>query len=96
MDTPGALTKAECEMIVVVASNATRYQERVVAHGSILRVGTKNPLGADRVGVNCPKADTTPRQKAMLDFVGSVALDAYAVGDDHAALAQGGFDKAGA
>ncbi len=93
MDKPGNLTKAEREMIVVATSNANQCQYCVVAHGAILRIRAKNPLIADQVAINYRKADITPRQKAMLDFAMKVAFEAYAVGeDDHAALAQHGFD----
>lgn len=94
MDKPGALTKAEREMIVVATSNANQCQYCVVAHGAILRIRAKNPLIADQVAINYRKADITPRQKAMLDFAMKVAFEAYAVGDDDmAALAQHGFDQ---
>lgn len=94
MDKPGALTKAEREMIVVATSNANQCQYCVVAHGAILRIRAKNPLIAEQVAINYRKADITPRQKAMLDFAMKVAFEAYAVGDDDlAALGQHGFDQ---
>jgi uncharacterized peroxidase-related enzyme len=94
MDKPGALTKAEREMIVVATSNANQCQYCVVAHGAILRIRAKNSLIAEQVAINYRKADITPRQKAMLDFAMKVAFEAYAVGDDDlAALAQHGFDQ---
>jgi 4-carboxymuconolactone decarboxylase len=94
MDKPGALTKAEREMIVVVTSNANQCQYCVVAHGAILRVRAKNPLIADQVAINYRKADITPRQKAMLDFAMKVAFEAYSAGDDDmVTLAQHGFDQ---
>ncbi|MBO1077205.1 peroxidase-related enzyme [Roseomonas marmotae] len=93
MEKPGALSKAEREMIVVATSNANQCQYCVVAHGAILRIRAKNPLVADQVAINYRKADITPRQKAMLDFAMKVAFEAYAVGDDDmATLAQHGFD----
>jgi uncharacterized peroxidase-related enzyme len=94
MDKPGALSKAEREMIVVATSNANQCQYCVVAHGAILRIRAKTPLIADQVAINYRKADITPQQKAMLDFAMKVAFEAYAVGDDDlATLAQHGFDK---
>lgn len=94
MDKPGALTKAEREMIVVVTSNANQCQYCVVAHGAILRVRAKNPLIADQVAINYRKADITPQQKAMLDFAMKVAFEAYSAGDDDmVTLAQHGFDQ---
>jgi len=94
MDKPGALTKAEREMIVVATSNANQCQYCVIAHGAILRIRAKNPLIADQVAINYRKADITPRQMAMLDFAMKVAFEAYAVGDaDLAALAAHGFGQ---
>jgi uncharacterized peroxidase-related enzyme len=92
MEKPGALTKAEREMIVVATSAANRCQYCVVAHGAILRVRAKNPLIADQVAVNYLKADLTPRQKAMLDFAMKVSRSADEVGDaDFERLAGHGF-----
>jgi 4-carboxymuconolactone decarboxylase len=94
MEKPGALTKAEREMIVVATRNANQCQYCVVAHGAILRIRAKNPLIADQVAINYRKADITPRQKAMLNFAMKVSFEAYAVGDDDiATLAQHGFDQ---
>ena len=36
---------------------------------AILRIREKNPLIADQVATNYRKADSTPRQRAMLEFV---------------------------
>ena len=92
MDKPGALTKAEREMIVVATSNANQCQYCVVAHGAILRIRAKNPQIADQVAINYRKADITPRQKAMLDFAMKVSSRSYEVGEaDFAALHAHGF-----
>lgn len=94
MDSPGNLTKAEREMIVVATSAANQCQYCVIAHGAILRIRAKNPLIADQIAVNYRKADITPRQRAMLDFAFKVAFEAYAVEEeDFTALAQHGFDE---
>jgi uncharacterized peroxidase-related enzyme len=94
MDKPGGLTKAEREMIVVATSSANQCQYCVVAHGAILRVRAKDPLIADQVAVNYREADITPKQMAMLDFALKVALDSYAIGDEHiAALKTHGFSE---
>ena len=82
MEKPGALSKAEREMIVVATSNANQCQYCVVAHGAILRIRAKNPLIADQVAINYRKADITPRQKAMLDFAMKVSTASHAVGDE--------------
>ena len=81
MDSPGNITKAEREMIVVATSNLNQCQYCVVAHGAILRIRAKNPLIADQIAINYRKADITPRQKAMLDFAVKVSQQAYAVDD---------------
>ena len=86
MEKPGALTKAEREMIVVATSNANQCQYCVVAHGAILRIRAKNPLIADQVAINYRKADITPRQMAMIDFGMKVSARAYEVNDEDVAL----------
>mgnify|MGYP003382669785 CR=1 FL=1 len=92
MNKPGALTKAEREMIVVATSNANQCQYCVVAHGAILRVRAKDPNIADQVAINYRKADISPRQMAMLDFGMKVSQRAYEVGDeDIATLKHHGF-----
>ena len=92
MDTPGGLTKAEREMIVVATSNANQCPYCVVAHGAILRIRAKNARIADQVAVNYRKAEITPRQKAMLDFAMKVSERAHAIDEgDFAALAEHGF-----
>src|SRR5437773_9426133 len=89
---PGALSKADREMIVVATSAANQCQYCVVAHGAILRIRAKDPLVADDVAVNYRKADITPRQKAMLDFAMKVALEAYAVDEqEFGTLREHGF-----
>lgn len=94
MDKPGALSKAEREMIVVATSNLNQCQYRVVAHGAILRIRAKNPLIADQVALNYRKADITQRQRAMLDFAVKVSQEAHRVGDaDIEALATHGFGE---
>lgn len=92
MDKPGALSKAEREMIVVATSNLNQCQYCVIAHGAILRIRAKNPLIADQVAVNYRKADITDRQKAMLDFAIKVSQEAYKVDDaDFLQLGKHGF-----
>ena len=92
MEKPGALTKAEREMIVVATSGANQCLYCVVAHGAILRIRAKNPLVADQVATNYRKADITPRQKAMLDFAMKVSREAEAISEaDFEALKRHGF-----
>ncbi|HEY3623589.1 MAG TPA: peroxidase-related enzyme [Roseiarcus sp.] len=92
MEKPGALSKAEREMIVVATSGVNNCQYCVVAHGAILRIRAKNPLIADQVAVNYRKADLAPRQKAMLDFAVKVTERSHAVEDaDYEELKTHGF-----
>lgn len=94
METPGNLTKAEREMIVVATSNVNQCQYCVVAHGAILRIRAKNPLIADQVATNYRKADITDRQKAMLDFAMKVSQTAQLVGEpDFETLKLHGFTE---
>jgi len=89
----GNLSKGDREMIVTATSAANHCLYCVVAHGAILRIYEKKPLVADQVAVNHRKADTTPRQRAMLDFAMKVCLGSHQVEDaDFAALQAHGFD----
>ena len=93
MEKDEGLTKAEREMIVVATSGANNCLYCVVAHGAILRIRAKNPRVADQLATNYRKAESTPRQRAMLDFAMKLALDSGAVGDeDIAAVKAHGFD----
>ena len=92
MEKPGALSKAEREMIVVATSSVNACTYCVVAHGAILRIRAKNPLIADQVAVNYRKADLAPRHKAMLEFAVKVAERSHAIGDaDYEELKSHGF-----
>lgn len=92
MEKPGALTKAEREMIVVATSAANQCLYCIVAHGAILRVRAKDPRIADQVAANYRAAPITPRQKAMLDFAMKVSQRGHEVEDaDFEALRVHGF-----
>ena len=92
MEKPGALSKAEREMVVVATSGVNNCTYCVVAHGAILRIRAKNPLIADQVAVNYRKADLTPRLRAMLDFAVKVAERSHAIDDaDYEELKSHGF-----
>ena len=94
MEKPGGLTKAEREMIVVATSSANQCHYRVIAHGAILRVRSKNPLIADQIAVNYRKADISARQRAMLDFALNVALTPWLVGESEFEVLKGhGFSQ---
>jgi uncharacterized peroxidase-related enzyme len=86
------LSKAEKEMIVVATSGLNRCPYCVIAHGAILRIYAKNPQIADQVGIHHPKADVTPRQRAMLDFACKLARTPEALDEqDHEQLRAHGF-----
>jgi uncharacterized peroxidase-related enzyme len=92
MEKPGALSKAEREMIVVATSSANQCHYCVIAHGAILRIRAKNPEIADQIAVNYRKADITPRQRAMLDFAMKVSRAANEISEaDFATIASHGF-----
>lgn len=92
MEKPGAITKADREMIVVATSGANQCQYCVIAHGAILRIRAKNALIADQIAINYLKADIAPRQRAMLDFAMKVALRSHEVNEnDYDALQKQGF-----
>jgi uncharacterized peroxidase-related enzyme len=89
---PQGLTKGEKEMIIVATSGANGCLYCVVAHGAILRIYEKAPMIADQLATNYPKADITPRQKAMLDFAMKVCNASDALNeDDFAALRKHGW-----
>ena len=89
----GSLSKGEREMIIVATSAANQCLYCVVAHGAILRIYEKKPLIADQLATNYRKADTTPRQRAMLDFAMKVCLKSAEVDEaDFATLRSHGFD----
>ena len=88
------LTKAEKEMIVVATSGLNQCQYCVIAHGAILRIYAKNPQIADQVAIHHPKADITPRQKAMLDFACVLARTPEALREaDYEAGRKHGFSE---
>ncbi|MEN5181243.1 peroxidase-related enzyme [Comamonas testosteroni] len=88
-----SLTKAEREMIVTVTSAHNECLYCVVAHGALVRIYEKAPLLADQLAVNYRKADTSPRQRAMLDFAMKVCTRSQEINDaDFDALHPHGFD----
>ena len=74
MEKESGLTKGEREMIVVATSAMNHCLYCVVAHGAILRIREKSAVISDQIATNYRTADITPRQRAMLDFAGKVAL----------------------
>jgi len=64
------LSRAEREMIVVAVSAVNSCTYCTVTHGAALRILSKDPYVADHVSANYRHADLTPRERAMLDFLG--------------------------
>lgn len=94
MEKESGLSKAEREMIVVATSAANQCEYCVVAHGALVRIYSKNPILADQVAVNHLTADITSRQRAMLDFAMTVAVNSAQIGDeDYAELHAHGFEN---
>jgi uncharacterized peroxidase-related enzyme len=92
MDRESGLTKAEREMIVVATSSANQCQYCIIAHGAILRIRARNPFIADQIAGNYRKADTSLRQRAMLDFALKVSRRSHDVDEaDSAGLREHGF-----
>jgi uncharacterized peroxidase-related enzyme len=73
MDSPGGLTKAERELVVVATSGANHCPYCVVAHGAVLRVRDRDPHGADLVATNPWGAELEPRRRAIVDLALRVA-----------------------
>lgn len=73
MESEGALTKGEREMIVVATSATNQCLYCVIAHGAIVRIREKNPRLADQLATDYRKADISERQVAMLDFACKIA-----------------------
>ncbi|MGH9070457.1 MAG: peroxidase-related enzyme [Acidimicrobiales bacterium] len=93
MESPGGLSKAEREMIVVATSATRSCSYCVVAHGAILRIRAHDPRIADLIAVNHRLAPLSDRHHAMLDYAVKLSTHPEEVGDeDHAALREAGFD----
>jgi uncharacterized peroxidase-related enzyme len=93
MEREGGLTKAEREMIVVATSAVNDCLYCVVAHGALVRIRARDALVADQVAIDYRTADTTPRQRAMLDFAVKLAGRPQTITDsDFTRLRSLGFD----
>jgi len=89
-----ALSKADRELIVVVTSAANDCLYCVVAHGSIVRIRTRDPQLADQVAVDWRKAPLSVSQRVMLEVALLLATDPAAVGPEHLErLSAAGFSQ---
>ncbi|HYQ90674.1 MAG TPA: peroxidase-related enzyme [Candidatus Competibacteraceae bacterium] len=92
MEKESGLSKAEREMIVVATSAANDCHYCVIAHGALVRIRSKNPRLADQLAVNYRSAEITPRQRVMLDFALTLAVDSARLEDaDFEPLLAAGF-----
>ena len=92
MEKESGLSKAEQEMIVVATSAANDCHYCVIAHGALVRIRSKNPRLADQLAVNYRSAEITPRQRVMLDFALTLAVDSARLEDaDFEPLLTAGF-----
>ncbi len=92
MKSPGGLSRAEREAIVVAVSSENRCQYCMVAHGAALRILGKDPILAEQIANNWRTADLTPRWHAMLMFASLVNEPGFsATDDDMDALHNAGF-----
>lgn len=92
MKSPGGLTRAEREAIVVAVSSENRCQYCMTAHGAALRILGKDPILAEQIANNWRTADLVPRWRAMLAFAARVNEPGFAASDDEIAeLQRAGF-----
>ena len=75
MEGTDGLTAREREMISVTVSQVNHCLYCLVAHGATLRQLSDDTVDADRLTLDYRRADLTPRQRAMLDFVVKVTVN---------------------
>jgi uncharacterized peroxidase-related enzyme len=68
MEKSDGLTKAERELVVVATSAANHCTYCIVAHGAILRLRSKDPHIADKVGSNPWQTPLDTRGRAITDL----------------------------
>jgi uncharacterized peroxidase-related enzyme len=81
MKSPGGLSRAEREAIVVAVSAENRCQYCMTAHGAALRILGKDPILAEQIANNWRTADLSPRWRAMLEFASRVNEPGFAATD---------------
>ncbi|MEO6835285.1 MAG: peroxidase-related enzyme [Candidatus Tumulicola sp.] len=81
MKTPGGLSRAEREAIVVAVSAENTCQYCMTAHGAALRILGKDAILAEQIANNWHTADLTPRWRAMLEFASRVNEPGFAATD---------------
>lgn len=92
MKSPGGLSRAEREAIVVAVSSENRCQYCMTAHGAALRILGKDPALAEQIANNWRTAELSPRLREILAFASRVNEPGFAATDgDIAALRAAGF-----
>src|SRR5271165_7095998 len=92
MKSPGGLSRAEREAIVVAVSAENRCQYCVTAHGAALRIFLNDVPLADQIAINWETAELTPRWRALLGFASRVNEPAFVASDaEIEALRAAGF-----
>jgi uncharacterized peroxidase-related enzyme len=89
MESSDGLTKAERELVVVATSAANHCPYCIVAHGAILRIRSKDPHLADKVGSNPWQAPLDKRGRAIADLALALARTPEHFGDSDIASARG-------
>lgn len=88
MDSSDGLTKAERELVVVATSAANHCTYCIVAHGAILRIRSKDPHVADKVGSNPWQAPLDKRGRAITDLALALARTPEHFGESDIAAAR--------
>lgn len=73
-ESPG-LSAREREMISVTVSQVNQCLYCLVAHGAALRALSDDTVDADRLTLDYRRADLSPRQRAMLDYVVKITAE---------------------
>ncbi len=73
MESSAGLTKAERELVVVATSATNHCTYCIVAHGAILRIRSRDPHLADKVGSNPWQAQLDTRARAITDLALALA-----------------------
>jgi uncharacterized peroxidase-related enzyme len=88
MDSSDGLTKAERELVVVATSAANHCTYCIVAHGAVLRIRSKDPQIADKVGSNPWQAPLDKRARAITDLALALARTPEHFGESDIAAAR--------
>jgi len=88
MEKSEGLTKAERELVVVATSAANHCTYCIVAHGAILRIRSRDPHLADKVGSNPWQAPLDERGRAITGLALALARTPEQFGESDIAAAR--------